>query len=178
MEEWTVQKRLDRGETVGKILESYQVHDIVGNTAEGGVIVDVNPEEKKGLVLYPQIIASEIVFGCNGSWVTTDRFSYTGSENTSTLLNTCDSLAVAAYVCDTLNANGFSDWFLPAADDLEFVMNVIKNEGLMLGEVGSKFWSSSVEYNQVYFWTISGTYYQSQEKDSTANVVALRMFTF
>jgi len=57
IEDWTVQKRLDRGDSVGELLESYQVHDILGNTTEGGTLFHINVSEEYALVFYHEVLA-------------------------------------------------------------------------------------------------------------------------
>lgn len=43
----------------------------------------------------------------------------TGAENTANLVSTYGANAPAAYFCDQLNTGGYTDWYLPAANELE-----------------------------------------------------------
>lgn len=68
----------------------------------------------------------------------------TGRTNTIEILKKCDTLAKAAFVCDTLNLNGFDDWFLPSKDELDRVNEIQKNPATPI---------ISDRYNGYYHWS-------------------------
>jgi len=65
-----------------------------------------------------------------------------GSNNTSQLVSGYGTDAEAAYMCDTLTAQGFSDWYLPAILELD---KVYQNKDLIgIGVMANEYWSSTV----------------------------------
>ncbi len=179
IDDWTVQKRLDRGESIGQILKSHQPHDIIGKSAEGGIIIHIDRSQNRGLSFYPKAVINNIPFGCKNNKVETSRLIYNGVQNTNELLEECDSIALAAFVCDTLNINGFSDWFLPSSDELEIIIAVIKNDSLTIGDLNEKYWSSTTTTpSRAEFWSLTQNSRGSQSKDSTASIIAVREFSF
>lgn len=177
IEDWSVQKRLDRGDSISELLESYQIHDILGNTAEGGILFHLNIEEQYGLVFYPEVIAHDVVFGCQSSYLSNEVLA-SGQENTDNLLSICDSIAVPAFMCDTFQGNGYTDWFLPSANELELFVQLIVLEDIKMGQADEKVWSSSTHVSESYYTTYSNHFPNQQERDSTASVVPVRKFDF
>ncbi len=68
-------------------------------------------------------------FGCLNVAIPEARNNHIGSglTNTKEILKKCGNLANAAFVCDTLNLNGFDDWFLPSKGDLDRIYEIQKN---------------------------------------------------
>lgn len=101
---------------------------------QGGLLFHV--DDRFGMVLTPfelkepyhghQAFTS---FGCMDVEIPKARNTAigTGRTNTIEILKKCDTLAKAAFVCDTLNLNGFDDWFLPSKDELDRVNEIQKN---------------------------------------------------
>lgn len=50
----------------------------------------------------------------------------TGAENTTALVATYGANAPAAYFCENLNTGGYTDWYLPAANELEILYWFLK----------------------------------------------------
>ncbi len=77
----------------------------------------------------------------------------TGKQNTDDIINSnCNpnnsSNSIAAYICDTLNLNGYDDWFLPSKDELNAMYENIGNGNFLgHGNIGNfaltYYWSSS-----------------------------------
>tara|TARA_B100001287_G_scaffold141563_1_gene119097 strand:+ start:31771 stop:32403 length:633 start_codon:yes stop_codon:yes gene_type:complete len=77
----------------------------------------------------------------------------TGKQNTDDIVNSnCHpnnlSNSIAAYICDTLNLNGYNDWYLPSKDELNAMYeNIGSGNTLGLGNVGNfaltYYWSST-----------------------------------
>jgi hypothetical protein len=178
IEDWTVQKRLDRGETIREILVSHQPHDIIGNTAEGGIIIYLSLADSKGISFYPEAVANDIKFGCTINEVETGRDIFTGQQNTIDLIEMCDTVAIAPYMCDTLQVNGYSDWFLPSVDELELIMKVMNDENFLIGSFYENYWSSTTYNSEVLYWAPELYSAGYQEKDTTASIFAVRMFSF
>jgi hypothetical protein len=68
-------------------------------------------------------------FGCLNIAIPAARNTKFGSGKTNTkeILMKCGNQANAAYVCDTLNLNGFDDWFLPSKGELDRIYEIQKN---------------------------------------------------
>ena len=63
-----------------------------------------------------------------------------GATNTSRIVIRCTTAGIAAYVCDGLELNGFTDWFLPSKDELN---KLYLNRILIGGFMDLDYWSSS-----------------------------------
>ncbi|MDR1932776.1 MAG: DUF1566 domain-containing protein, partial [Spirochaetales bacterium] len=82
----------------------------------------------------------------------------------------------AAQLCDALDFDGFTDWFLPSKDELDLMYRNLKTKGLG-GFTNSLYWSSS-ERNSNYAWYQSfsdGNLY-NYYKNYTYCVRAVRAF--
>jgi hypothetical protein len=111
IEDCTVQKRLERVESIPKIIVSQQLHDIVGNTAEGGIIIYLSLADSAGISFCPEAVANDINFGCTINDMETETDIFTGKQNTKDLIAMCHTAAIAPYISLTLQVNGYSDWF-------------------------------------------------------------------
>lgn len=72
-----------------------------------------------------------------------------GKGNTDQLLNKLGSKATAAYMCDTLTAKGFTDWFLPAIEELDHLF--INKDVIGITDYTAYYWSSTVNSTR-YCW--------------------------
>jgi hypothetical protein len=66
---------------------------------------------------------------------------FNGASNTTTLVSSYGSLAIAASYCDNLVLNGYSDWYLPAGGELQAVYT---NQSALHG---------GFEPSYPYYWT-------------------------
>ncbi len=72
----------------------------------------------------------------------------TGQANTTAIVAVQGTGTYAASVCDALELNGFSDWFLPSKDEL----NLLRAQRAVVGGFDNlSYWSSS-EYGIDYAW--------------------------
>lgn len=79
--------------------------------------------------------------------------------------------AAAAEYCDTLDAGGYSDWFLPSKDELAEVYNELFTKGYQYNfpiVADSTFWSSSEESNVAAWY--HDFYYNNQGGASKATI--------
>ena len=96
-----------------------------------------------------------------------------GMSNTNIIVSALGPGRYAAYVCDTLNQNGYSDWYLPSKNEMIVVAKNITN--LTTGS----YWTSS-QMPVMNTWTIGVGYgwsNEAQQEDFTfINVRAVRSF--
>jgi len=116
----------------------------IGELYGGGIIFYIDNTGEHGLVTAEK--NQDKVFWSNESMVTgaTATAVGTGQANTTTIVNVLAPFGIhsAAKVCDDLDLNGFTDWFLPSKDELNLMFaNLVPLE---LGNFGwDSFWSSS-----------------------------------
>ena len=137
----------------------------IGDYHEGGVIFYLDETGEHGL------ISSIVDQGFNIEWGCPDALDFgangleigTGAQNTIDILDRCDTINIAADLCDTYENGGFDDWFLPSKDELEalYQQRVIVEEIALEQEGGgifydSQYWSSSHESGNTV-WTQSFT---------------------
>jgi len=124
------------------VLGSSQI--MIGDYFSGGIVFYKYPDGS-GMVVSPGDIAMA-EWGCYGVNVSALSPAFgSGQSNTLTMLaNSCDG---AAYVCDTLNYNGYSDWFLPSVDELDSIYVNLNSIGYYnFAHSADPYWSS-VEYS-------------------------------
>jgi hypothetical protein len=142
----------------------------VGELFGGGIIFYIDPDGKHGLIASNFDIASNVPWGPpidithgNGA-----ESLMHGDSNTAAIVSqlghpTVSSSLYAAYTCDTLSLNGFTDWYLPSIYELyelfqvSFTINRIldydslsSTSGLTLSN-GINGYFSSTEKNQLTF---------------------------
>lgn len=97
-----------------------------------------------GLVVGNQSYGS-IGWGCRDTLVVgadSSGIGY-GKQNTLDILKGCSSQDAAAYLIDTLNYNGFTDWFLPSIDELGLIFNLQWYNKIKFLESLNSYWSST-----------------------------------
>ncbi len=130
---------------------------------EGGLLAYIDEQGAK-LIVSSVNNAEDIQWGCRGQLLNiTSREYGAGKENTQALVNwhigweepwftTPESSTgychekndgtVAANVCNELELNGYSDWYLPSIDELDFIYENVHKNGKGDFE-DSECWSSS-----------------------------------
>ena len=92
---------------------------------------------------------SHSIWGCSGTAIGTSTAIGSGKENTLAIVSSCpassSSQKIAAHVCNNLNRNGYSDWFLPSQDELT---QIYLNKEIF-GITSDDYWTSS-EVNSVH----------------------------
>ena len=126
----------------------------------GNIVSDYIPQneivsiEFEGtLFVYPEDNSSSVVWGSYGTTINATSTN-DGETNTATItsaLGDNGGTPYAAYICDTLSAYGFSDWYLPSKDEL----NAMYNDRFIIGGFTTNMYWSSSEYDDVQSYGLS-----------------------
>jgi len=98
------------------------------------------------LNIYPMDNSAGVSWGCSGTSIGTSATD--GFGNTAAIVNSC-STAAASKLCSDLNFGGYSDWYLPAKDQLSAMYaqrnNVVKLNyaAQWVNFTASNYWSST-----------------------------------
>ena len=118
----------------------------IGQTYQGGIIFYLDGNGG-GLIAAPSD-QGMVEWGCSGTLISgADGTAIgTGYQNTIDILAGCTTSGIAADICANLTLNGYSDWFLPSAYELEYMyLNI--SQGSALGNIGGfvddSYWSST-----------------------------------
>lgn len=78
-----------------------------------------------------------------------------GAENTKTIVSTYRKGSYAARYAHDLVLNGFDDWFLPSANEIDVMFNVLQTSRQPMDTFAPRFYWSSSEYDFNNAWTQS-----------------------
>ena len=156
---------------------SFKTIIAIGDAYQGGIVVyffqSGNPGyvagETHGLIASPYDNSAGIPWGPD---VYLAVFGLSIGDGPIATRNIVDALGpgnYAAYLCDTLTLNGYSDWYLPSKDELRNLSNIV---------AGGTYWTSlesntSFAYN-IYF--TSPPYVYAYNKSESRRVRAFRSF--
>ena len=156
----------------------------LGDFYEGGYIVQFNngyDETGGGIVAFNY---SDSVGVTNFAWssltnnIGTDLDN--GANNTSLIVNSDGTSAAAAYFADFLNINGYSDWYLPALNELQLLSDSTGSLYSGLNTNNEFYWSSSeVDLSPtttVHKFKPDGNLSQIELKNAFASVIFFRTF--
>ncbi len=146
-----------------------------GKKYGGGIIFHLDESMKHGLIMAESDQSSGAPFGCYETLIggTFYEKGY-GQANTTILVNGCGEPGTAARICNDLVLNGYSDWYLPSAQEL-FLMYLASDD---FGNFTAGSYYSSTEVNPrmaVGFTFYDGQYY-NEFKNVPCNVRAIRSF--
>ncbi len=137
----------------------------VGESFGGGVVFHVYKDAlgvEHGLIVSLTDLSTGAAWGLNGTDVPNCESSWNGADNTAAIMAAGVEVGSAAQLCDAYEAGGFTDWYLPAVDELNLMYNAKYNLNQSLSQItgGAPFdlnpdnifyWSSS-EYDSYTAW--------------------------
>ncbi|MCL2596155.1 MAG: DUF1566 domain-containing protein [Paludibacter sp.] len=127
---------------------------VIGLNYLGGIVAYIDETEKHGFIAAPSDQNTGIRWN-NGSYITTGATGTavgTGQSNTILIVQACGDGSYAAKLCDDLELNGYSDWFLPSIGELNILFqNRDLIGGFSTSGSSTSYWSSS-EYSNSYAW--------------------------
>jgi hypothetical protein len=116
----------------------------IGTMTEGGVVFYVDCTGQSGLVAALNDQGANAPYGCSGTVTgATGTAIYSGAANTTAILAACATAGIAARLAASYTGGGFTDWYLPAKDELDQMYinkSVIPN---LAGGVNCGYWSST-----------------------------------
>ncbi len=144
-----------------------------GQSFGGGIVFYVDGTTQHGLIVATSEYSAS--WGCPGVSIPgTGRSLGTGHPNTITIMAACTEKQIAARICDGLDLNGKSDWFLPSKDELNLMF--LKKD--FIGDFSNdSYWSSSqYDANQAYSQNFSTGDITGSSKNGFLQVRAIRVF--
>ena len=110
----------------------------VGDTCLGGKIFYVSGGH--GLVAMTSDTSASAQWGCYGTAITGADSNTNGAQNTIDIVAGCAEASRAARLCSDLSSGGYSDWYLPAKDQLHTLYGQRAAVG---GFTTGNYWSST-----------------------------------
>jgi hypothetical protein len=148
----------------------------IGANYGGGKIFYIDGTSQHGLIssLADQMPGPQ--WGCWGTLISgTSSAMGTGQANTTAIVTACSTAGIAARVCDDLELNGYSDWFLPSKDEL----NQLCAQRSIIGGFNTSacYWSSSeTDANTAWMQSFTACGQWPNEKSVVTNIRAIRAF--
>ena len=118
----------------------------VGDTYQGGKVFYLSGGH--GLISMTSDTSASAQWGCYGSTISGADSTTDGAQNTIDIVNGCAEASRAARLCSDLSSGGYSDWYLPAKDQL----NTLYAQRAVVGGFTANFYWSSTEDNSFGAW--------------------------
>ena len=131
-------------------------HDI-GEFFGGGVIYYLDHSGRHGLIVSLKDLSERMSWGPEEE-VPLCKSTTDGAGNTRKIIAICKNVPCAARLCWQYEENGFSDWYLPASDELKTLSFVREKINSALKEredtepVSTSVYWSSTEFNRFVAW--------------------------
>lgn len=152
---------------------------MVGQNYAGGIIIYVDGTGEHGLIAATEDQSTAAEWGCYGTLVGASGVGIgTGQANTTAIVNGCSTSGIAARLCNDLDLNGYTDWFLPSKDELLKMYQQKSWISNIADETSSPPYWSSTESAEFQAWL--QYFYTGQQNDKskslTYGVRAVRTF--
>ncbi len=130
----------------------------VGESFGGGVVFHVYKDAlgvEHGLIVSLTDLSIGAVWGLFGTDAPNCESSWNGAANTAAIIAAGVEAGSAAQLCDAYEAVGFTDWYLPAIDELNLMYNAKYNLNQSLSQIagGAPFDLNAGPY--IYYWSSS-----------------------
>lgn len=161
VDELSLQERLNNGETPFEIYQSDStlLESLYGLNYRGGIIFYLDINNGNGL-LAAQINQTstnyEIMdWGCENNSISSaeNALIWSGQSNTTSIINNCSSSGIAALICDSLQLNGYSDWFLPSKDELNLMYENLHLNGFGNFKEDVTVNIGNAIHHTIYYWS-------------------------
>jgi len=184
-----VQFLLDEGKTPLELINcNIPLSSLYGKKYAGGLIFYLNTNDGSGMVAAEedQHTGAGVRWGCGNEINGADgEVVGTGAQNTMEILAGCSTSGIAAKICDDLELNAYTDWFLPSKGELNLIWTNLADydgdghiSGVSISEFEGAFYSSSTEFSDQKAWVqFFGSGLQIEDfKGNFQNVRAARAF--
>jgi hypothetical protein len=148
----------------------------IGDIGPAGGIVFISYNSGTGGYEAAPVDQGTAEWGCRGIDIPgADRTDIdAGSANTTDILAGCAAPGIAARLADNYSLNGFDDWFLPSADQLN---GLYLHKDVVGGFVNDLYWSSSEVLDSLaWYQRFSSGGKDGTFKSSSLTVRAVRAF--
>jgi hypothetical protein len=148
---------------------------IVGQNYQGGIVAFLDNSGMHGLIVSESNVGS-LNWGCQGQFLSGAQSLDNGDANTTFINNNCGESPIAAKLCFNLNLNGYSDWYLPAKNQLNTIYTNLHLQGL--GNFSGRYWSSTQSASNLAITLNfdSGSFGDSFKNGGALNIRAVRSF--
>ncbi|MEN8696937.1 MAG: hypothetical protein ABF321_04980 [Bacteroidia bacterium] len=149
----TIQGRIDEGETPLDIYSSDNslLDSLYGKVYAGGYIFYFNPSDGSGLVADLKDLPGLYNWGCEGTYIGGTYTSFgTGAFNTENIVSKCTVTGTAAEACQSSEAQGYTDWYLPSSEELDLMHTNLSQRNLGNFKLYTYWSSSEKDKNNAY----------------------------
>ena len=123
----------------------------IGKHHAGGIIFYLDATGNHGMIC-AETNQGYAPWGCRGTQMFTSTSFGSGAQNTASIVLNCSEANTAAKICNDLELNSYTDWYLPSLEELSLMSSNLNINGI--GNFDMPYWSSSEidnDYPYSYF---------------------------